>query len=408
MYKHIHLSIGASILLTLIAFISIFVFPEIQAILWIALPLSIFSLLFSLIHLTQLEKRNHQTTLKSEQSLKQEITKYNEAHQQASTSVSAQFTSLKDIITQIASITNSAAQKLSNSLMGLQHESDDQRELLHGLVEELVQVVSTNAQEEQVKGMNQFSDDTKKVISDFTQTVYELKQSTDAIATEFTTINTQISEVTHLLDDVNQITSQTDLLALNAAIEAARAGEAGRGFAVVADEVRALSSRTSQFNEQIKASVTTIESSIKSASQSVQQASNIDTSAADSSLESISSMWQEMQSLNSTAGDQAQRISTIADSIQVLVNEGVISLQFDDIVSQLMEQVDERITILEASTHQILASQLNSELTIQLALQDHLKGLSDILKTVSQKEAKINTRSINQNNVDSTGDVDLF
>jgi methyl-accepting chemotaxis protein len=119
-------------------------------------------------------------------------------------------------------------------------------------------------------------------------------------------------------------------------------------------------------------------------------------------------MWKEMQSLNSTAGNQAQRISTIADSIQVLVNEGVISLQFDDIVSQLMEQVNERIDILESSTHQILASQLNSELTIQLALQDHLKSLSDILNTVSQKEAQINTRSINQDNVDSTGDVDLF
>ncbi len=179
--------------------------------------------------------------------------------------------------------------------MRLQHESDDQRELLHGLVEELVLVVSTNVQEEQVKGMNQFSDDTKKVIGDFTQTVNELKQSTDAIAVEFTTINAQISAVTHLLDDVNQITSQTDLLTLNAAIEAARAGEAGRGFAVVADEVRALSKRTSQFNDQIKASVTTIESSIKSASQSVKQASNIDTTAADSSLDHISAMWDGMK-----------------------------------------------------------------------------------------------------------------
>ncbi len=217
-----------------------------------------------------------------------------------------------------------------------------------------------------------------------------------------------ISEVSNLLDDVNQITSQTDLLALNAAIEAARAGEAGREFAVVADEVRALSKRTSLFNEQIRSSVTKIEASIKLASKSDEKASNIDTTAADSSLDHVSAMWDEMQTLNSTAGNQAQRISEIADSIQVLVNEGIISLQFDDIVSQLMDQVDERINILESSTHELLANQLNSEINIQLALRNHLEELSNTLESIRQRESQINTRSINQTNVNSTDDIDLF
>lgn len=408
MHKNIRVNIGFSIFLILITLIISFVFPEKQFVVWITLLLIIFSLVYLLVQINGVEKLSNKNVLDSEQSLEQEIINYNTVHQQASSSVDSQFKALRKTITQIANITNSAAQKLSNSLMGLQHESDDQRKLLRGLVEELVQVVSSNTQEQQVKGMNQFSDDTRKVIGDFTKTVYELKSSTDAIAVEFTTINSQIVAVGKLLEDVNQITSQTDLLALNAAIEAARAGDAGRGFAVVADEVRALSKRTSQFNDQIKSSVSTIESSINSATQSVEKASNIDTTAADSSLEHVSDMWNEMQSLNSTASSQAQQISGIADSIQTLVNEGVISLQFDDIVSQLMEQVDERLEILESSTHDILANQLNSEISIQLALRDHLENLSRTLETIRQKEDQINIRSINQSNVDSTGDVDLF
>lgn len=408
MHKNIRINTGFAIFLTLTTLISSLIFPESQIISWITLSLMIVSLLYLFFQLNQVEKLSNQQTLDSEQLLKQEIVNYNDKHQQASSSVTDQFKSLKITISQIANITNSAAQKLSNSLVGLQHESDDQRELLHGLVTELVQVASTSTQEEQINGMAQFSNDTTEVIREFTETVHELKQSTNAIAVEFTTINTQISAVSKLLDDVNQITSQTDLLALNAAIEAARAGEAGRGFAVVADEVRALSQRTSQFNEQIKSSVTTIESSIKSASQSVENASSIDTTAADSSLDHVSAMWDEMQTLNSTAGNQAQRISEIADSIQVLVNEGVISLQFDDIVSQLMEQVDERIQILESSTYELLENQLNSEINIQLALRNHLENLSNTLERVTQRESQINTRSINQTNVDSTGDVDIF
>ncbi|MDQ7075482.1 MAG: methyl-accepting chemotaxis protein [Gammaproteobacteria bacterium] len=365
-------------------------------------------LLWGIIGTTQRYKKARTTDEKRYQDLQSAIQNYETLSGQLIKESNQELSALRDSLAQVTSVMNDAVSKLSNSFTGLQSISINQQQQLETLVNELVDIASSDKKTAHKQGIHHLTQETEVMIKQFIQTISEMKTSSDAVGKKFNHMHQQIDSVVKLLDEVNAITSQTELLSLNAAIEAARAGEAGRGFAVVAEEVRNLSQRTHEFSGEIRSRMEEIEKSVSEVDESMEQASATDMSVAHHSQKSLAKMWQEVQRINSRAGDQSKNIHLLSERIHQLIMDGVISLQFDDIVSQLIVQTANRTESLEEHlNHYLDAQQENHPGDLAEQFNQRSEKIQQIIESKNAYNQQFNHDAIQQHNVDQ-GDIDLF
>lgn len=173
-------------------------------------------------------------------------------------------------------------------------------------------------------------------VVDNSKTAMELVEMTDRISD-------QVRDILDMLGEIEGISKQTNSLALDAAIEAARAGEAGRGFAVVADEVRDLSARTAHFSQQIRGRVGGMQESIDDAEVAIAKMAAQDTTFALNSKRDVERAMSRVAEASIDTDQTVAELQRIAEAMEQSVGQAVMSLQFQDMVTQLIDHVSMRL-----------------------------------------------------------------
>ena len=316
----------------------------------------------------------------------------------------AQYDEIGREIGRVQALLSAAIASLTESFEGMHRQTEEQRQLALS--------ITNSASEGKTAGFGDFLKNTAEVMSRVVESTVDNRKMGMELVDVTDDIVQRIQEVQKTLSEIAGIAKQTNLLALNAAIEAARAGEAGRGFAVVADEVRDLSARTTKFSQQINATISSMHNSVRQSEATIQRMASQDMTFALESKQQITDIVARMGQQNEARAKAIESLGTGATIVEGQVGHAITALQFQDMVSQLMNHVLKRVEALDGVLSQL--GELSKKLRID---SDHgdaadaieaLRGETRVVfESLAQMKSNTTRNPVGQGMM-TEGEVELF
>jgi len=274
---------------------------------------------------------------------------------------------------QIASGTQKVNENAERSSLGIAQVLKAMEDMSAG-----VEQVTSNMENvsNQSKETNEASKTGAAIVGNVGQSMEEISQSTDTVVQIVREIETQMADITKIVELIRDLANQTNLLALNAAIEAARAGDAGRGFAVVASEVKSLAEESRVSAEKIEQMISELNTATRSAAAATEGSKELVARGAQMSKEALEAFNRIREGAENVAG-AASEVAAAAQEQAAATEE--ITASIHEVRTQV-ESTSREASNSAAATEEATAS-INE-------INKVVENLNRIVETVSREMAK--------------------
>lgn len=182
----------------------------------------------------------------------------------------------------------------------------------------------------------------RNVLSRFVDDMVRIGASSVKIMVELEALRKHSQQVASNGRKIEQIAGTTRMLSLNARIEADRVGNVGAVFRVVANEIKALASEAGSLSKAIRDALSTQSKSLATTSAAVSQLSASDLNQAVATHQILDETIAKLAAMSNESLDLLARIQLEADA-------AIQALQFEDMMSQLLQSVVARLETVRAA-----------------------------------------------------------
>ncbi len=205
-----------------------------------------------------------------------------------------------------------------------ERETQKQHDDLNRLIESSKAMQNDTSKMAENAGMNNERLGTiSSTISTLRDSVAKIEAEHKLYVDKFKDLIAEVKKINDQINEIQNISAQTNLLSFNASIEAARAGAAGKGFRVIANEVKKLSGDTTKTSELIKHNVDNLVNSITALEKSTKENSEALEKLAEETqgtLDQFDSVRQKNSANNANVGKVVSFISDTVNGIENVVN----------------------------------------------------------------------------------------
>lgn len=271
-------------------------------------------------------------------------------------------------------------------------------------------MINSKTANDDSESVTQLTAEVRNQLEGVTSSIQTVLLSKNEVADRIKPLTGYTESLTQMAQEISSIASQTDLLALNAAIEAARAGEQGRGFAVVADEVRRLATNANQSGQKIIQNAAEINKQVHITLEQVETQSADEAAKMERADEVIQSVIERYQASEASISESANIIVGISDGIQSDINDALVSLQYQDRVTQMLDNMISNIAKTESNMVAAIKA-LGEGNYDQLADSVHwLEKMKDEYTTSSERaiHGEVNGETYDEEKNQPSGEVSFF